>query len=116
LSRAKFSRMVTFPWGCVMAVDGFTTQDVWFAACLAYLGYELYRVELLNGFDSAWSFCIESEDAKILLSDYTDGKLSLSDAKAFVFQFNTLARQQRDLRKRGLSSWVSDRWVRGEIE
>jgi hypothetical protein len=99
-----------------MAVDGFTTRDVWFAACLAYLGYELYRVELLNGFDSVWSFCIESEDAKILAADYDGGRLALSDAKAFVFRFNALARQQRDLRRRGQTSWVSDRWVRGEIE
>jgi hypothetical protein len=98
-----------------MAVDGFTTQDVWFAACLAYLGYELYRVELLDEFKSSWSFCVESEDAKILAADYDGGRLALSDAKAFVFQFNTLARQQRDLRRRGQTSWVSDKWIRGEI-
>lgn len=94
--------------------DGYSTTDVWFAAVLVYLGYSLLKVELLDQKRSQWEFDIASCDALILRESYDNSEgLALSSAKAFVHAYNDLARQQRDLRRDGQTSFCSPAWVNG---
>jgi hypothetical protein len=95
--------------------DGFICKDVWQSAALSYAGYEVFRVEILNYRETAWYFDAPSEDCKLIISDYENGTLVLSNAKALSLAFMRLNRQQNDLRRSGETSWCSADWVAGRI-
>jgi|SRR6185312_14670951 len=96
-----------------MAIDGFKTADVWQASVLAYAGYEISGIDIINDRYAEFTFAAPSEDAKILLDDYEAGNLVLSDAKAFVRAFNVLVTKKNDLKRRGETSWASTSWISG---
>lgn len=82
-----------------------STEDVYFAAFLHYLGYEVLKINA--GGTTKFFFQIPSCDFEICKSDYTDSPIS--SASAFVnsvksvFSFQTSARQN-------MGEWQSQTW------
>lgn len=98
-----------------MANDGFVCKNIWVTAALVYAGYEVYRVEILSRTETEWYLDAPAEDAKLILNDYENNQLMLSDAKAYSIVFMQLSKQQRDLRRNGHLSWCSTAWQRGDV-
>jgi hypothetical protein len=84
-------------------------NDIWIASVIAYAGSELVRVTLLDEKMTEWVFLAESEDVRIMTEDYFAGNLALSDARSFVFAFNRLAQQQKEMRRSGVTLWEAPR-------
>jgi hypothetical protein len=93
----------------------FRTENVWLAAALQYMGYGLCEFEILDPVRTLWLFAVPSEDAKLIVEEYDAGKLILSDTKSFVAAFHTLAKKQKDLKRRGERHWSSPEYVAGRV-
>jgi hypothetical protein len=63
---------------------------------------------------TTYGISVPSEDAKIVVDDYSSGKLTLASAKDFVGAFNKVTQRQKSMRVKGETSWHSSRWIRGE--
>jgi hypothetical protein len=95
--------------------DTSTTQSIWFASVLVFLGYELCCITEHDGFCEYKIQC-SSLDFIQLESDYSSLEgLPLSNAKAFVSAFNQITHIQKAYRRRGETQYASPRWQRGEI-
>jgi hypothetical protein len=99
----------------------FETQSVWEAAVLVYLyGSECLAIIRDEETESrkrvtTYSIAVPSEDVKIVLEDYLDGRLVLSDAQSFVGAFNSITQRQNAMRRRGESQYCSPEWINGKI-
>jgi hypothetical protein len=87
--------------------DGFTCRSIWAAAALMYVGYALLRIDILNPEGVEFHFDAESLDAQLVVEDYENGRLALTDAKAYSLAFTKLQSRLRDVRKRGETSWLA---------
>jgi len=96
--------------------DTSTTRDIWLAAVLTYLGYELCSITDDEGYKtSIYRVQCPEMDFTELEIQYAANQLPLADARSFVNAFNILSHRQRDYRKRGDTQWTNPRWVSGEI-
>lgn len=99
-----------------MSCDGIMVTDIWGAAALGYAGYEVSRIEIVGDRSAEIYFGdAPSEDAKIIIDDYTNSRLVLSDAKSYSLSFMRISRQISALRRTGATSWNaaqqhSDQW------
>lgn len=95
-----------------MSADGFKATDIWTASIFAYLGWQLYRVEILNYDETEFYFSGPSLDAAAYLEEYhsPDG-LACSNMKEYGFAFARLSKKQNELRKQGLNTWYSPGWL-----
>jgi len=104
-----------------MSVDSFKTQDAWFCAAMQYVFTEeaLVRIERQEndfGRDTpTFHFAIPSLDAGEYQREFQAGAFAIADLKSFIRTYSFLTRRLRDMKKRGEKRWVSDRWVRGEV-
>src|SRR5258708_5681718 len=96
-----------------MSEPFFETQDVWIAAAFVYL----YTWDSLISItdtetDTAsqkpnrkrittYAIAVPSEDARIVLEQYTTHQLILASAKDFVSAYNSIAQRQRTMRLSG---------------
>jgi hypothetical protein len=95
--------------------DVSTTDDIWFASVLLFVGYELCSITEQDGRQCTYKIQCPQLDFEELESQYRNNELPLSDAKSFVNAFNTISQLQKDYRRRGNTQWTNPRWVSGEI-
>jgi len=95
-----------------MSADGFTTNDIFFAATLMYLyGYEcLRKVEKPEG-RATFTLAVPSMGAKDLLSDYKAGQLAISDVLSLARNHGNILRILSDLKREaeGETTWEAPR-------
>jgi hypothetical protein len=87
--------------------DGVKVRGIWAAAALGYAGYEVSRIEILDDRTTEISFEAPSEDARIIIDDYENNRLVLSDAKAYSLSFTKISRQASTLRASGEKIWTA---------
>jgi len=100
-----------------MSSDGFVTQGVFFAAAMLYVFTEdaLIKIEQARddrGFEQvSVHLDIPSEDAKIYHEQFLAGELNISHLKSYCRCYSTLTRNLRDMRKQGMTVFVTPAWV-----
>jgi hypothetical protein len=85
----------------------YTVRDVFLAALLHYLGYELIKATLVGYGKLDWQFVCPCEDGKIVAEDFYAGRQGISDVKAFVHAFNILTKTSRDMRQSSQTEWIA---------
>jgi hypothetical protein len=93
-----------------MAVDGFVTDDLAFAALLCFL-YEddaLVCIELEEEMGKAMmSLAVPSLDAQALREEFdsSDG-IAISNLKRYIRSFNWIGKTLRNMRRGGQTTWT----------
>jgi hypothetical protein len=79
----------------------FSTDNIWFATVLVYLGYTLLKIETSYSSQSIL-LKVQSEDARILQEEFdSEQGLPLANANQFCQTFARLTARVRDTRKAG---------------
>jgi hypothetical protein len=103
-----------------MSCDGIKVTDIWGAAALGYAGYEVSRIEILGERAAEVYFNAPSLDAQIILDDYQNNRLVLTDAKAYSLAFTSISKHISALRRKGETSWAApenrDAWYAASRE
>ena len=85
----------------------YTVRDIFLAALLQYLGYELTRVTQVGYGKLDWRFICPCEDGKIVAEDFYSGRQGISDVKAYVHAYNILTKTSRDMRQSNQTEWIA---------
>lgn len=96
-----------------MASDGYVGDDLDFAAFLAYLGFVLLSVEVLEGGRSRFTFDAPSLDCEGYYADFKNGQLAITDYFTVCQERGKLLRILKQLRMNGEEQWRSPEWIAG---
>ena len=92
-----------------------TTDSIWLASALTYLGYELASITEIEYGQCQYRVQCAALDFEDIKREYDENRLALSSAKSFVDAFNQIVQIQKGYRRRALSGWSSERFIAGEI-
>lgn len=91
--------------------DVVDVTDVWYAAFLNYLGYQVMKVVAPDRYRTVWTFQIPECDAEICGQQYVDDTVTWTGVSAFVRAIKHVQYTQGLARRFG-GEYISPEWRR----
>jgi hypothetical protein len=90
--------------------DARDVTNFYFALTLIYLGYDLYKIEVVQN-KQVFTIIVPEEDQKVLLTDYLSGNLAVSNVHELGRTHNRITKLLKEMRRDGTNRYINPDYI-----